>query len=85
MSQECGKSKTSLPILSQSFQSIWMECGLLLRLVGVMNLVLVLSGHSVFEGENPAYKILFKQNLTLTCTQTFDTIFFQTWQDDKDN
>ena len=36
-SQECEKAKPSAPIISQSFQFIWMEFGTLLRHVGVMN------------------------------------------------
>ena len=35
-SRECEKAKACAPIISQSFQSIWMEFGILLRLVGVM-------------------------------------------------
>ena len=40
-SQECEKAETS--IISQSFHSIEMEFGILLRLVGVMNHILILS------------------------------------------
>ena len=36
-----GKGHTFAAMISQSFQSVWMEFGVLLRLVGVMNLILV--------------------------------------------
>ena len=36
-SQGCGE-KMCMPMISHSFDWIWMECGLLLRLVGLMNL-----------------------------------------------
>ena len=36
--QECEKTKTSATIISQSFPSIFMTFGTLLRLVSVMNL-----------------------------------------------
>ena len=42
-SQECEKAKTTAPDILQSFCSIWMEWGLLSRLVGVMNLIHILS------------------------------------------
>ena len=41
-SQECKKEKSSAPVVSPSFQSIWMEFGRLLKLVGVMNLFILL-------------------------------------------
>ena len=41
-SQECEKAKTSAPIISQSFQIIWMKFGLLLRFVHLMNFMLTL-------------------------------------------
>ena len=39
-SQECKKVSTFAAIISQSFQTICMEFGILLRLVGVMNVIL---------------------------------------------
>ena len=42
-SQECKKSKTCVSVISESFQSICMEYGILLRLVGVMSFILILS------------------------------------------
>ena len=45
-SQEWKKAKISATVISQSFQSLWMEFGKLLRLVSFMNLVLSLS-HSI--------------------------------------
>ena len=43
MSQECKKSETCMSVVSESFQSICMEYGILLRLVGVMSFILILS------------------------------------------
>ena len=43
MSQECEEAKTSVLIISSSFQSIWMEFGNVLRLVVLMKLILVSS------------------------------------------
>ena len=48
-SQECKKAKSSVPVISQSFQSLWMEFGKMLRLVSVMSFCLI---RSVFKGEN---------------------------------
>ena len=42
-SQESGKAETSVPIIFQSFQLIWMEFGTWLRLVDLMNLLLISS------------------------------------------
>ena len=42
-SQVCKKAKTSLPIISQGFQPIYVEFCPLLRLNCVMNLILFLS------------------------------------------
>ena len=41
--QECKKSKTSTPTISQSFQLIWVEFGTLLRIFSLMNLIPILS------------------------------------------
>ena len=38
-SQEGKEAENSVPNILQSFRLIWMECGKLLRLVGVMNLI----------------------------------------------
>ena len=58
-SQECKKAKDYLPIISQNFQSIWMEFGVLSRLVGVMNLILILS--HLFKGEDLTCMISFSK------------------------
>ena len=39
-SQECKKANLSAQIILQSFQSVWMEFGVLLSHVCVMNLIL---------------------------------------------
>ena len=38
-------------------ESIWMECGKLLRVVSGMNLILIYLIYSVFKVENPTYVI----------------------------
>ena len=52
-SQKCEKANTSAAIISQTFQLIWMEFGVQLRLVGVMNLILVLSCPLSIQGRQP--------------------------------
>ena len=42
-SQVCEKAKTSVPIISQNLQLISMEFGILLRFVGVVKFILILS------------------------------------------
>ena len=42
-SQECEKAEKYVPIICLSLQLIWVECGVLLKLVGAMNLVLIVS------------------------------------------
>ena len=78
-SQQCEKVQTSATIILQSFQSMWMEFAILLRLAGVVNLTLI---HSKFKGENPTYVILFKKKkkqqqtiLTFSYIQTFTDQF----------
>ena len=53
-SQECKKARTFAAIISQFFQSTWLEFGKLLRLVGVMNGILIsyCTALSIFKGEN---------------------------------
>ena len=41
-SKEYEKTKTSAPIVSQSFQSIWMEFAIMLKFVDVIHLILIL-------------------------------------------
>ena len=52
-SQECEKAKLSAPIMSQSFQSIQMECGILLRLVSVTSFILILFRPFDVQGREP--------------------------------
>ena len=64
----CKKAKTFAPIFSHSFQLIWMDVGTVLRLVGVMNFILILSPpfnlsyllHLIFKEENPTFVIWLK-------------------------
>ena len=55
--QEYEKAKTSVPIISQSFQLIWMEFVIPLRIVCVMSLIviLILSDPFCFQGREPYY------------------------------
>ena len=46
------RKDTFVPIISQSFRSVWMECCILLRLDSLMNLMLILFALLVFKGEN---------------------------------
>ena len=55
VTQDCEKAKTSLAIISQSFQLIWMELDLLLRTVGVVNLILMLSHLFCVQGKEPYF------------------------------
>ena len=50
-SQECEKAKQFVPVISQNFWLVWIEFGILLRLVDVMNLILI-SSHPFSTGEN---------------------------------
>ena len=52
-SLECEKVETSASIISQNFQSIWMECGILLRLVDVMNSIHILCHAFDIQGRKP--------------------------------
>ena len=53
-----------------------MECGILLRLVGVMNLILFSSRPLLnSQGREPACLILLKQFFALACVQTFTDRF----------
>ena len=50
-----SESKNSLPIISPTFQSIWIEFGILLRLVDVMNLIIMLSCPFSIQGRELYY------------------------------
>ena len=67
--------ETSVPVISQSFQSVKMECGLLLRLVSVMNPVLILFCSCSAQGREPYLCNFIFENLTLVCVQTFKDQF----------
>ena len=62
------------PILSQSFQSTWMEFGTPLRLVGLMNFILILSRPFNFQGREPYLWVLCTKTTT-TKLQTFTDWF----------
>ena len=46
----CKKAKQSVPVFSQGLSLIWLEFGMLLRLVGLMNLILFLSDLIYIQG-----------------------------------
>ena len=84
-SQECEKAKSSVAIISQRFQSYWMDFGVLLRLVW-WNLCSCCRPFNV-QGEDPSYVILLKKK-TLWRWVVFRHLhssFFQTWYDDRDH
>ena len=56
------------PIISQSFQLIWMEFGVLLRLVSVKNLILSLSLPFNIQGREPYLRDLVMKTLILACS-----------------
>ena len=64
-SQEWDKVKTSVPIISQSFQSIWMVFGLLLRLVCVLDLILISCHPFHIQEREPYWFDLRKNKLVL--------------------
>ena len=65
VSKECDRAKLFTPTISQSFQWIWMEFGVLLRLVCVMSHMLILSHPFNIQGENPTYAILLNKTLNI--------------------
>ena len=79
-SQECEKAIAYAPIISQSFQSIWIEFGILLRLVDVKNLILLLSRPVNIQGR----KCYLKSNVGLY-SDICGTNLFQTWYDGRDH
>ena len=58
------------------FQLVWMEFGILLRLIGLVKLVLIFI-HSLLKGENMTDMISFGTALTFVFTH-LQIIFFQT-------
>ena len=67
--QRTGESKKSCDNYLINFKSIRIESDLLLRLVGVMNLILILSlpFSILMMRENPTYVIFVSKELTLAC------------------
>ena len=52
-SQECEKALTSAPVISHSFQLIWMQVGILLGLVGVMMPIFIFAHPFNFQWREP--------------------------------
>ena len=72
-------------IISQSCQSIWMEFGVLLRLVSVMNLILILSRPFCIQGREHYVWFCEKEFLSWLVLRHLQTNFLQTWYDDRDH
>ena len=49
----CEKNKTSVAVISQRYELIWMECGVLLKLDSVVNRILILSHPFSIKGREP--------------------------------
>ena len=81
-SQGCKKANIFLTIISQSVQLIWIQFVMLLRLVGVMDLILIL----LHPLNIPLlYDFVKKVNIGLYVLRHLQTNFFQTWHDDRDH
>ena len=70
----CKKTGTSAPIVSIFFP-LWMELGVLLRLVGLMNLTIILSGPISVQGREPFLCDFISKILLLACIQIFTDQF----------
>ena len=74
------ENENLVPIISQSYQSIWTEFVMLLRLLGVINLILILSCPLKGGKGGPTCVILWQKTVTLV----FDR-FLSIFCDDKDH
>ena len=72
-----SEQKASAPLISPSSWSIWMERGVILRLVGHMTHLLILSVQSVFKGENSTFVILLKRFNIFLCLDICRLISFR--------
>ena len=84
-SKECEKAKTSMAIISQIFQLILMEFSMLLRLVGIVNLIVILSRLYNIQGREPCLCDFDKKNLPWLVFRHLPTNFFQTWYNDRNH
>ena len=76
-SKESKKAKAA-PVISQTIQSNWMEFGILLRCVRVINLMLILSHSFNTQGKEPYLCDFFKENVNLgLCSDIYRPIFFK--------
>ena len=83
---QCEKANIPAPIISEKFKLIWMEFGIMLRLVGVMNLMLFLSPTFSIQGREPYLcDLTFKKNEYWFLVTHLLTDFVQTWYDDRDH
>ena len=69
------KQKLMRQFFSQSFQSVWMEFGMLLRRVGMINLVLILSCPFSIQGRKLYLCYVIKRTSALACIQIFTNQF----------
>ena len=74
-SAKCKKAKPSVPITSWSFQSIWMEFGLQLRLVGVRNFMPILYCPFNIQGRKPYWYDFVTKTAMFACIQIFTDQF----------
>ena len=76
-SQECKNYLTN-------FSMIWIEFGLLLRLVGVINLILILSQPFSIQGREPYFYDFVTKNFKAGLySDIYRPISFKTWYDDR--
>ena len=69
-SQECKKAKTFAPVIPLFCILIWMVFDTLLRPVGVLNLILILSHPFNIQGREPYLFRFWKKKWKLSCIQT---------------
>ena len=81
-SQGWKKANTSAPIISQSFESVWMEFAIVLRLVGLMNLIfIIIISYDQYSRERT---LLLRIVQTLWHCLLLQSDFFQTLFDKRD-
>ena len=83
-SQEWRKQKTFGTFVLHSFQSIWMEFDVLLRLAGVMKFIFILSCLVSYQGGGPYLWYQSRKLYHWLVFRHLQTDFFQTRSDDRD-
>ena len=80
---DARKENKAVPIISQSYEWIWLEFGMLLRLVCLINPMLIWSHLINIQRRESKLGDFVKNTLTLACIQTFKADFFEAWCDDR--